>query len=209
MSQKYIKSQNKNSHNAKSFGKYYAKPVYDEKFVETDEIADFIQTQATLKRSDIKAALDELGAAMKHFLEMGQKIRLAGIGIFKVGFSSIGVVKADDCTANTITSRRVLFQPETERIVVGSAEKNGKIFQKYVNAKSLLKDVAFEGGLDIRGQPADTRTAAQKQTMRRLLEELHGRYPRAVIVGHHDLNPHKDCPCIIDVAKEYWDLQPK
>ena len=41
MSQKYIKSQNKNSHNAKSFGKYYAKPVYDEKFVETDEIADF------------------------------------------------------------------------------------------------------------------------------------------------------------------------
>ena len=115
MSQKYIKSQNKNSHNAKSFGKYYAKPVYDEKFVETDEIADFIQTQATLKRS-----------------------------IFKVGFSSIGVVKADDCTANTITSRRVLFQPETERIVVGSAEKNGKIFQKYVNAKSLLKDVAFE-----------------------------------------------------------------
>ena len=144
MSQKYIKSQNKNSHNAKSFGKYYAKPVYDEKFVETDEIADFIQTQATLKRSDIKAALDELGAAMKHFLEMGQKIRLAGIGIFKVGFSSIGVVKADDCTASTITSRRVLFQPETERIVVGSAEKNGKIFQKYVNAKSLLKDVAFE-----------------------------------------------------------------
>ena len=144
MSQKYIKSQNKNSHNAKSFGKYYAKPVYDEKFVETDEIADFIQTQATLKRSDIKAALDELGAAMKHFLEMGQKIRLAGIGIFKVGFSSIGVVKADDCTASTITSRRVLFQPETERIVVGSGEKNGKIFQKYVNAKSLLKDVAFE-----------------------------------------------------------------
>ena len=144
MSQKYIKSQNKNSHNVKTFGKYYAKPVYDEKFVETDEIADFIQTQATLKRSDIKAALDELGAAMKHFLEMGQKIRLAGIGIFKVGFSSIGVVKADDCTANTITSRRVLFQPETERIVVGSAEKDGKIFQKYVNAKSLLKDVAFE-----------------------------------------------------------------
>ena len=117
MSQKYIKSKNNNSHNAKTYGKYYAKPVYDEKFIETDEIADFIQTQATLKRSDIKAALDELGAAMKHFLGMGQKIRLAGIGIFKVGFSSIGVAKAEDCTASTITSRRVLFQPETERDV--------------------------------------------------------------------------------------------
>ena len=144
MSQKYIKSQNKNSHNAKSYGKYYAKPVYDEKFIETDEIADFIQTQATLKRSDIKAALDELGAAMKHFLEMGQKIRLAGIGIFKVGFSSIGVTDSNDCTASTITSRRVLFQPEIERIVTGSGEKNGKIIQKYVNAKTLVKDVAFE-----------------------------------------------------------------
>ena len=145
MSQKYIKSQNNNSHNAKTYGKYYAKPSYDEKFIETQEIADFIQTQATLKRSDIKAALDELGAAMKHFLEMGQKIRLAGIGIFKVGFSSIGVANADDCTASTITSRRVLFQPEIERIVVGSTTKeDGKIIQKYVNTKSLVKDVAFE-----------------------------------------------------------------
>jgi len=144
MSQKYIKSKNNNSHNAKTYGKYYAKPVYDEKFVETDEIADFIQTQATLKRSDIKAALDELGSAMKHFLGMGQKIRLAGIGIFKVGFSSIGVSKAEDCTASTITSRRILFQPETERIITGSGEKNGKVVQKYVNTKTLVKDVTFE-----------------------------------------------------------------
>ena len=144
MSQKFIKSQNKNSHNVKTFGKYYAKPVYDEKFIETDEIADFIQTQATLKRSDIKAALDEIGAAMKHFLEMGQKIRLSGIGIFKVGFSAIGVTDPDNCTASTITSRRILFQPEIERIVTGSSEKNGKIVQKFVNAKTLLKDVTFE-----------------------------------------------------------------
>ena len=118
--------------------------MYDQKFIETDEIADFIQTQATLKRSDIKASLDELGAAIKHFLELGQKIRLAGIGIFKVGFSSIGVNKKEDCTAATITSRRVLFQPEVERIVVGSAEKDGKVIQKYVNAKTLIKDVVFE-----------------------------------------------------------------
>ena len=69
--------------------------------------------------------------------------------------------------------------------------------------------VCYEGGLDIRGQPADTRTAEQKAAMRQLLEDLHRRYPRAVIVGHHDLNPHKDCPCIPNVAKEYAELQPK
>jgi len=75
------------------------------------------------------------------------------------------------------------------------------------NAHSI--GVCYEGGYDIRGQPADTRTPAQKAAMRKLLEELHARYPRAVIVGHHDLNPLKDCPCIPDVAHEYADLQPK
>ena len=68
--------------------------------------------------------------------------------------------------------------------------------------------VCYEGGLDIRGQPADTRTEAQRQTMRQLIEELHERYPRAMIVGHHDLYPPKPCPCF-DAAKMYADLQPK
>ena len=77
-----------------------------------------------------------------------------------------------------------------------------------VNHSSHSIGVCYEGGLDIRGQPADTRTEEQRKAMRQLLEELHGRYPRALIVGHHDLNPYKDCPCIKDVAHEYADLQP-
>jgi N-acetyl-anhydromuramyl-L-alanine amidase AmpD len=68
--------------------------------------------------------------------------------------------------------------------------------------------VCYEGGLDIRGQPADTRTPEQKAALRWLLTMLHKAYPRALIVGHHDLNPTKDCPCIKDVANEYADLQP-
>ena len=82
---------------------------------------------------------------MKHFFEMGQKIKLEGIGILKVGFSSIGVEKAEDCGASTITTRRVLFQPETERVVVGQTKKSdGTVKQKYVTTISLLKDVIFE-----------------------------------------------------------------
>ena len=144
MAQKFIKSQNKNSQST-AFGKYFATAVYDEKFITTEQIADFIQQQCSIKKSDIKAALDELGGAMKHFFELGQKIRLDGIGIFKVGFSSIGVTKLEDCSAATITERRILFQPETERVVVGqTTNKDGKIVQKYVVAKSLIKDVLFE-----------------------------------------------------------------
>ena len=71
------------------------------------------------------------------------------------------------------------------------------------NAHSI--GVCYEGGLDIRGQPADTRTAEQKAAMRTLLEQLHQRYPRALIVGHRDLDPAKDCPCF-NAVHEYAAL---
>ena len=144
MSQKFIKSQNKNSF-SQAYGKYFAQAVYDNHFIGTEELSDFIQRQASVKKSDIKAVLQELGEAFKHFFEMGQKIKLDGIGIFKVGFSSIGVNKLEDCGAQTITTRRVLFQPETTRVVVGQQKlDNGTVKQKYVNAITMLKDVVFE-----------------------------------------------------------------
>ena len=68
--------------------------------------------------------------------------------------------------------------------------------------------ICYEGGLDAAGKAADTRTPEQKQTLRRLLEQLHERFPKAIIVGHHDLNPMKDCPCF-DAVTAYKDLQPK
>ena len=82
------------------------------------------------------------------------------------------------------------------------------------NAHSI--GVCYEGGLDIRGQPADTRTPEQKVALRLLLEDLHRRYPNALILGHHDLRspkdeirlskkPLDDCPCF-DVVKVYADL---
>ena len=56
-----------------------------------------------------------------------------------------GVAKAEDVTAAAITTRRILFTPETERIVVGQKKNSqGKVVQKYVNVKTLIKDVVFE-----------------------------------------------------------------
>ena len=77
-----------------------------------------------------------------------------------------------------------------------------------VNHNTHSIGVCYEGGLDIRGQPDDTRTPAQKAALRRLLEDLHRRYPKALIVGHHDPNPQKDCPCY-DAAREYTGILPK
>ena len=153
MSQKFKKLQNTND-DSTAFGKWFATAVYDQHFISTEELAEFIQTQASVKKSDIKAVLDELGSAMKHFFELGQKVRLDGIGIFKVGFSSIGVNSKEDCGAQNITTRRVLFQPESQRVVVGQTKnKNNKIVQKYVIVKTLVKDVVFEETYDTSLKP--------------------------------------------------------
>lgn len=68
--------------------------------------------------------------------------------------------------------------------------------------------ICYIGGLSADGTPADTRTEAQRATLHRLLASLHRRFPRALIVGHRDLDPLKACPCF-DAAKEYADLQPR
>ena len=163
MSQKFKKIQNQND-GSSAFGKWFATAVYDQHFITTEELAEFIQTQASVKKSDIKAVLDELGSAMKHFFELGQKVKLDGIGIFKVGFSSIGVNKKDDCGAQNITTRRVLFQPESERVVVGQQKKDGKVKQKYVIVKTLVKDVIFEETYDTALQPETESDSSDSQS---------------------------------------------
>ena len=65
--------------------------------------------------------------------------------------------------------------------------------------------ICYEGGLDEAGMAADTRTPAQKQALRTLLEQLRKRFTKAIIVGHHDLDPMKSCPCF-DVVAEYRGL---
>jgi hypothetical protein len=51
----------------------------------------------------------------------------------------------------------VLFQPESARVVVGqTVNKKGKIVQKFVVAKTLVKDVVFEETYDTSLQPEAT-----------------------------------------------------
>ena len=66
--------------------------------------------------------------------------------------------------------------------------------------------VCYEGGLDERGIPADTRTDRQKKALLKLLRRLKEAHPDAKILGHRDL-PHvaKACPCF-DAETEYQNL---
>lgn len=71
-----------------------------------------------------------------------------------------------------------------------------------VNQHSI--GICYEGGLDSNGQPADTRTPQQKQSLIALIRELKTRYPLARVAGHRDYSP-KPCPCF-DARKEYQTL---
>lgn len=74
------------------------------------------------------------------------------------------------------------------------------------NAHSV--GICYEGGLDERGHPADTRTDFQKHSLRVLVMLLLRDYPGSRLCGHRDLSPDlnrngeiepeewiKACPC--------------
>ena len=73
---------------------------------------------------------------------------------------------------------------------------------RHYNAHSI--GICYEGGLDEKGRPADTRTPAQRQALIALLRSLKIDYPDAEIVGHCELEGvHKACPCFS--CQEYRD----
>ena len=85
-------------------------------------------------------------------------------------------------------------------VEVGRGESQVGAHCKGHNEHSI--GICYEGGLDARGQPSDTRTPAQKEKLLILLKELKKRYPHALITGHNTFNPAKACPCF-DAAHEY------
>ena len=145
--------------NAKSpaYGKYFVTPVYPEKFITTKELAEFIQSQASVKRSDCIAVLDELGSALHHFLGLGQKVKLENIGIFKVGVSSTGSLSAALCTASNVKSSRVNSQPEVESTLKETkiSEKTGRQYQVFTREATMLKEIQFEIAPDDGEQPVE------------------------------------------------------
>lgn len=75
--------------------------------------------------------------------------------------------------------------------------------------------ICYEGGLDARGNPADTRTPAQHSALRLLAAQLLKQFPDARLCGHRDFSPDqngngeiepeewiKQCPCF-DVSREF------
>lgn len=54
--------------------------------------------------------------------------------------------------------------------------------------------ICYIGGLSQKRQPKDTRTIAQRQAMKQLIQELQEQFPEVTIHGHREFAA-KACPC--------------
>lgn len=65
--------------------------------------------------------------------------------------------------------------------------------------------IVYVGGCDKSMKAKDTRTDAQKASLRKLLNDLSKQYPVTKILGHNDLDKKKACPSF-DAKNEYADI---
>jgi N-acetyl-anhydromuramyl-L-alanine amidase AmpD len=90
-------------------------------------------------------------------------------------------------------------------VTMRALEKVGAHARGY-NSHSI--GIAYEGGLNVRGCPADTRTPEQRNSLQLLVSALLRNFPGSRAVGHRDLSPDlngdgvvspeewlKACPC--------------
>lgn len=110
----------------KSFGKYFGRVVHPD-LLTTDEIAEEIQKSATVKRSDVRAVLSELGDVMGSLLREGYKVHINGLGTFKVATHSSGVDTPQEFKASHLHGWRINFQPDYTIVKSSVKSVDGKI----------------------------------------------------------------------------------
>ena len=119
MSVFYKLTQNKNEKMTGAYLKWYASVVPTETKTLKD-ISEIIQRNCSMKKSDVNAVLTELPEVMKDMLQNSFRVRVDGLGTFKIGMHSRGVENIKDYNVNEhVKSLRVIFMPESESASTG------------------------------------------------------------------------------------------
>ena len=66
--------------------------------------------------------------------------------------------------------------------------------------------ICYIGGLDASGKPADTRTSAQRATLRELVAKLCQEYPIIEVLGHRDTSPDLDSSGEVEPGRIYQSV---
>ena len=122
MSVFYRLHQDKSKNTVRS-GKWYARAV-PTAVINTRQLAEIMQRNCTIKKSDILAVLDELVETMRDQMQDSKRVKLDGFGSFKIGISSLGAATAKEFTsAGNIKGMHVVFTPERSTDAAGNRIK--------------------------------------------------------------------------------------
>lgn len=123
--------------NASTFGKWYARAVATET-VTTEQLAEEMQANCTVKKADILAVLAELVETMKRQLQNSKRVKLDNFGSFKIGMKTKPAETAADFNVSThVKDIHMLFQPEVR---IDKDKKRTRAFLSGCNVKELPKN---------------------------------------------------------------------
>ena len=132
---------NRNSSSA-YYNKYFAKAVITGE-LNTMAVAEIIQRNCTVKRSDVVAVVLELIEVLKDALADGKKVRFEGLGSFKPSISGVHADTAEEFSISKhIKGFRVNFTPEYKIVKTGTyIDEEGVEHVKRSAVFDLTKDI--------------------------------------------------------------------
>ena len=107
----------------KRSGKWYARAV-PTAVINTRQLAEIVQRNCTVKRSDVVAVIEEMVEVMKDQMQDSKRVKLDGFGSFKIGIQSKGAQTAGKFSvAEHVKGLRVVFMPERTKDSSGNRSK--------------------------------------------------------------------------------------
>lgn len=92
-------------------GKWYGRAIRVGT-VDTADLAEIIQRNCSMKKSDVQAVLTELVEVMTDKLQESYAVKINGLGTFKVGISTKGAnTPAEFSVAKNVTGTHINFVP--------------------------------------------------------------------------------------------------
>lgn len=110
---KYKLQPKKNPQDREAAPKYYAVPVWDG-MVDLDYLSRRIAGRSSLTAGDVSNVIKNFLDEIPGYLLLGRSVKLDGLGILRVSFSSEGSEKAEEFKTAMIRGVKVQFRPSVE-----------------------------------------------------------------------------------------------
>ncbi len=136
-----------NNEKSDNYGQYVAR-VRTLGTTTTEDVAEKIQKNASVKRSDVKAVLDELADVLTEKLADGFTVKLDGLGTFspriRAKYQAVTDEKPYDVEEN-VKNVGVLFRPERKKTNGGTVqtlmpERKLKKYENYVQQSNATPE---------------------------------------------------------------------